>query len=398
MNKEFSTFSSPRKLLFGIGAVKNIGTELSELGAKNVFIVCDPIATEVGLIDPILSSLEDLDIEYGIWDNAEPEPFSPSVQDALDEARENEYDSVIGVGGGSTMDTGKMVALLLDKEKDVRDYFSEPLPSRSVPFILAPTTSGTGSEVSNCTIIGDPKEDFKHALYSSDLYPDIAIVDPLLAKTAPPDLTARSGSDALSHAIEAYVSKNSNPITDMFAERAIRLVNEHLRSAYSNGENMEARLGMAKSSLFAGLAFGNAGTVIGHALGYAHAYLHHSPHGVSVSVTQPYAMEYNIISNMEKFARIASLLGEETEKYSLREAAFQAPKAYLKLLVDLDMPTNLKDMGATKADISEIANNVFDSKAHVSRNPREVTEEGMKKVVERSLTGALEEKLQKRGE
>lgn len=258
---------------------------------------------------------------------------------------------------------------------------------------MAPTTSGTGSEVSDCAIIGDPEEDFKHALYSSDLYPDVAVIDPSLSKTAPPNLTARSGTDALSHAIEAYVSKKSNPITNMFAEKAMKLVNEHLRPAYANGDDMEARLGMAKASLFAGLAFGNAGTVIGHALGYAHNYLHHRPHGLSVSVTQPYAMEYNAISNIEKFARIASLLGEEVKNISLRKAAFQAPKAYLKLLMDLDMPINLKSMGATEDDISEIANNVFDSEAHVSRNPREVTEEGMKRVVERSLSGALEGEL-----
>lgn len=383
------SFESPRKIIFDKGAVEEIGSEVENWGAEKVFIVCDPIVTEAELISPVLQSLDDSNVSYEIWDEAEPEPFSPSVQDALDKGRSADCDCVIGIGGGSTMDTAKVVSTLLDKDAKVREYFTKSLPSRNIPLILAPTTSGTGSEVSNCAIVGDPEEGFKHALYSSDLYPNIALIDPLLTKTAPPELTARSGCDALSHAIEAYVSRKANPITDIFAVEAIRLVNKHLRAAYSNGDDMEARFGMSKASLFAGLAFGNAGTVLGHALGYAHTYIHHSPHGLSVSLTQPYAMEYNVISDFSKFAEIARLLGEKVDYLSLREAAFQAPKAYKKLLEDVDMPSNLKEVGADEDDISEIASNVFDSEAHIARNPRKVTEEGAKKVVSRAIEGEL---------
>jgi alcohol dehydrogenase len=385
------SFATAKKILFGTGAVEQLGREVKNIGAKKVAIIVGPVVKKAGILDKITSILEKGGTDYAVWDKVEAEPSLESGEAAIQFAREGKYDGVIGLGGGSAMDTAKAAAVSITNPGTLGGWVKKVFEKPLAPLALIPTTSGTGSEVSNAAVFATPE--VKYVLYSSLMYPDIALVDPELTRTVPARTTANTGIDVLCHAIEAYVSLKANPITDALALEAISLVVENLRAAYAYGDNMEARTGMSLASLMAGLAFGNAGTVIGHACGYAYVYPateFHFPHGYSIAITMPYVLEYNAISNLPKHATIAEILEEPTSGLSLREAAFRSAVAFKKLLGDLNMPTSIKDVGVTKDMIPSIAKNVFKSKAHVARNPRKVTEEGMVRLFGKAYEGKLE--------
>ena len=391
MSQLLKAYSSAmaRKILFGMGVAGRTGEEAKTIGATKALFVTDHTVVGMGLLGKVTRSLEDQSISYEIWAEAESEPSVENAQAAVDKVREGSFDLLVGIGGGSALDVTKTAAIVAKQRGNVREYLGVTLPKPEIPFILIPTTAGTGSEVSNGAVLAVVEEAFKYVIYSPLMYPEVAIVDPEMSSTMPPGLTAHTGVDALTHAIEAYVSRQASPFTDIFAVEAIKLVNEHLRTAYTNGENMEARYGMAKASLFAGLAFGNAGTVLGHAAGYAHAHIHHLPHGSSVAVTEPYVLEYNAFADMEKHASVAWLLGEDVSGLPKRDAALRAAVAFRKLLRDLNMPTSLKEVGVEREQMPEIVDRVFKSRAHVARNPRKITKEDMVRLFEKAYEGIL---------
>ncbi len=384
-------FRTARKIVFGMGSVRQVGEEARRIGSKKAAIITDKGVIKAGIIDKVTESLERERVEYLIWDGVEAEPSLEVGEEAISFVRGEGCDSVIGVGGGSTLDTAKAAAASITNQGTLKDWVKTVFQRKPAPFILMPTTAGTGSEVSNVAIFATPK--VKYALYSPLMYPDVALVDPELTRTLPPPLTARTGIDALCHAIEAYISLEANPITDALALEAIRLIMKSLRSAYVNGENMEARRDMSYAALIAGLAFGNAGTVLGHACGYAYVYPAtsiHLPHGYAIGVTMPYVLEYNAISNLQKHLTITQLLGEPITGLSLRDAAHRCALAFKKLLVDLDMPASLREVGIEEGMIPSIAKNVFRSPKHVARNPRKVTEEDMVKLFRKAYEGTLD--------
>jgi len=297
---------------------------------------------------------------------------------------------VIGVGGGSTLDVAKLTAVAGGEKVKALDLMGKKLPERKCGLILCPTTAGTGSEVTKLAVFKIPGREVKYVFDDKSLYADTALVDPKLTISAPPHVTASSGIDALCHAIEAYTSLYSNPVSDMFAERAFRTIPNALREAYANGGNVKARIQMAFASLLAGIAFNSAGTALGHALGYTHNHIHNSPHGRSVGITMPYVLQYNAIANLEKHARIARALGERGE--SLRDTALKAGMGFAKLLKDVGIPYRLSDVGASEDDVEEIVKRIFLSEKQVQRNPRIVRKEEVREVVRRSINGLLWEK------
>ena len=388
---EIHSFKTAKKILFGRGAVRKVGEEARRLGAKKIAIITDQGVREAGIANKVAEILDKDHLDYGIWDGVEPEPSVKVGEDAIRFVREERCDGVVGVGGGSTLDTAKVAAVSITNPGTLEGWVRVVFEKPPAPFILIPTTAGTGSEVSNVAIFATPE--VKYALYSPHMYPDVALVDPELTVTLPASITARTGVDALCHGIEAYLSLEASPITDCLALESIRLVIENVRAAYANGENMEARTGMSLAALIAGLAFGNAGTVIGHACGYAYVYpatRFHFPHGLAIGTTMPYVLEYNAISNLKKHATIAELLGGSIAGLSLRDAAFRCASDFKKILIDLDMPTSLKEVGITKDMIPLIAQNVFRSTKHVARNPRKITEKDMVKLFTNAYEGKLE--------
>jgi alcohol dehydrogenase len=384
------TFSTAQKVIFGSGSISQIADEAKRLGGTKVAVITDPGIVQVGL-DKELTKYLLKDVEYDVWGNVEAEPSLSCCQQAIEYILEGGYDCIIGFGGGSSLDVAKATAVMLTNKGKLTDYLGKPDTISHPPgrLILCPTTAGTGSEVSNAAVFAVPEEKIKYVLYSSLLYPNTAILDPALTKTMPPRITADTGVDALCHAIEGYVSLNSSPLTDMFSEKAIKLISENLRAAYSHGENMLARENMLLAAYLAGLSFGNAGTVLGHAFGYAYGFELHIPHGLSIGITMPYVLEYNAIADLTKHATIAALLGENIKTLPLREAAFKASLAFKKLLTDLNFPTSVKEVGVAEDMIPKLAENVFKSASHVARNPRRITKEDMIELFGRAIEGRL---------
>ena len=383
-------FRTAKKILFGIGTIEQVGSELGSAGASNAVIITDKTIREAGWPDKVQAALDAGGIRSTVWDEAEAEPSAEVGQKAIEFTRAGGFDGVVGLGGGSAMDIAEGAAVSLTNEGDLMGWIKEGFNNALAPLALCPTTAGTGSEVSDTAVFATPE--LKVGLVSSMLYPNVAIVDPQMTVSMPAAVTANTGIDVLCHAIEGYQSIQANPLTDALALESMRLVNQHLRAAYCNGADMEAREGMALASLLAGIVMGNADTTIGHACGYAFVYpatkLHY-PHGYAIAITLPYVMEYNAVAQFEKHATIAEVLGENTEGLSLRDAAFLAPMAFKKLLVDLDLPTSLKAVDVEKDMIRMLARNVLKSPNHCHRNPREVTEDGMITLFEHAYEGKL---------
>ena len=383
-------FRTAKKILFGTGTIDQVGSELKGAGATHTVVITDKTIAAAGWAQKVQTALNAAGIRSAVWDGAEAEPSVEVGEAAIDFTRGGGFDSVVGLGGGSSMDIAKGAAVSLTNEghimRWIKDGFKRPL----APMALCPTTAGTGSEVSDTAVFATPE--LKVGLVSSMLYPDVAIVDPGLTVSVPGPVTANTGIDALCHAIEGYQSVQANPLTDAIAIESMRLVNKYLRRAYCKGSDMEAREGMALASLLAGIVMGNADTTIGHACGYAYVYpatkLHY-PHGYAIAITFPYVMEYNALAQLEKHAMIAEVLGEETEGMSLRDAAYVAPMAFKTLMQDLGLPTSLKEVGVEKSMIPMIANNVLKSPNHCRRNPREVTEAGMIELFTHAYEGTL---------
>ncbi len=390
-NMKTFSFSTARKIIFGLGAVEQLSEELQNLGAKKIAIITDEVIKQSGILDKVINQLKEGGFKYTVWDKAETEPSVAGGEAAIEFTRKGNFDSVIGVGGGSVLDNAKVSALSITNTGTLSEWLKSVFQNPPASLVLMPTTAGTGSEVSNAVAFSTPQG--KAVLFSNLMFPALALVDPEFTMTMPATVTANAGVDTFCNGMEAYVSLNATPITDAFALQTMQLVAENLRDAYACGDNVEARTNMSLAALLGGLAFGTAGTVLGHACAYAYSYPAtdiHLPHGYAVAIITPYTMEYNAIANQMKYATIARILGEPVEEMSLRDAAFQSALAFKKLLKDLDIPASIKTTGVTKDMIAAISQNVFQSPAHIARNPRKVTEEGMVRLFENAYEGKLD--------
>jgi alcohol dehydrogenase class IV len=367
------------RIKFGFGVASEIGYDLKQLGIENCIIITDPILVQIGTVDKIVQFIEDQDIGVLIWDKVEPEPSMNSMQDCIDEFKESNFDGVVAIGGGSCIDSAKVIDLILTHGGKIRDYMAPPfgagqkIPGPSKPLIAVPTTAGTGSETTPVSVISFPKKKVKGALFCG--IPTLGILDPLLTVTMPPSVTANTGMDALVHAIEAYwvrpytsrpkpktplersVYTGATELTDIFAERAIEFIGKYLRRAVFNGNDLEARSNMLLASFLAGAAFSNAGVSLVHAMALIVGGQFHVPHGVSNAVLLPPSIEFNIPGAPERFARIAQLLGENIEGLSVIYAAKKSVKAIIQLSKDIGIPYGLESapFNVKEEDIPRLA-------------------------------------------
>jgi alcohol dehydrogenase class IV len=301
-------------------------------------------------------------------------------------AKKSGADLVVGLGGGTSLDTAKAVAMLMRNEGSLEDYLGIGLvKQRGVPSILIPSTAGTGAEITPNALFYVPAARDKKAVVSPLTIPDVAIVDPLLTLTVPPTVTAATGMDALSHAVEAYTSQNASPMTDLYALEAIRLIGIHLRTAVANGSDLAARDGMAKASMYAGIAIGNAGTNIVHALAYPLQGQHRVTHGVANSLLLPYGMEFNALSNLTKFASVAEALGEPIAGLSPRSAAAKSAEACRLLSLDVGIPQTLREVGIKVEHIADLVEGAMKVTRLLANNPRQVRLEDVKAILEKAL-------------
>lgn len=372
------------EVIFGNGAIEHAGESCLRLGATNVFIVSDPGVIEAGWLDVVIRSCKQANLQYTVFSDVTMNPKDVEVEKGCKAYIENECDAIIGIGGGSPLDVAKAVAILVTNGGKIRDYegvnkIRKPLP----PQVMIPTTAGSGSEVSQFSVIVDTLGQKKMTIISKSLIPDIAIIDPETLSTKNAHLTASTGLDVLTHGIEAYVSLAATPLTDVQAKNAISLVSEYLRPSVASKINKEAKTKMAMASLQAGLAFSNAILGAVHAMSHAVGGKYPVLHGDINSILLPHVMEYNLLANPKKFADIAAFLGVDIRGLSHMEAGRKAIECIKQLTMEIDAPQRLSDIGLEKDEIPHMSLVALDDACMIT-NPRDVTAEDIEEIFRRA--------------
>ncbi len=370
----------------GLGALKNLSVEVAALKAKKILIVTDQGLIDAGLVNQIQEVLDEAGIHNAVFKDVEADPRYEIVADCVAKIRSEDVDLIVGFGGGSPIDIAKVSAVMATNEGPISEYFGIDLvPQPGLPTIIIPTTAGTGSEVTPIAILSDHTEKLKKGIVSSYLFPSVALLDPELTLGLPPDVTAATGMDALIHAIESYTSKNASSLSDLLASQAMNLISRNIRTAFADGSNLTARSNMLEGSLLAGMAFCNAGVTAVHAFAYPIGAEFHIPHGVANSIMLTPVMEFNKLGNLEKFARIADYLGENTAGLSTRDAANTAVEAMRNLAADLKIPGHLSEFGIEEKHIPELAEGVMKVTRLLANNPRYLTRQDAEDIYRRVL-------------
>lgn len=386
MMTKVNNFLSPTKIILGNGAVSQVGDEARKLGGKKALIVTDQGVIKADLVSGVEESLKAQKVNFGIFDKVEAEPPARIVDECARIIGEQGYDIVIGIGGGSSLDVAKGAAVVAVNGGKILDYAGmDMVPRRGLPKILIATTAGTGSEVTRISVITDEADNLKKAVYSDFNLADVAIVDPKMTLSMPPVVTADTGMDALVHAIEAYVSVNATPFSDILAIEAITLIAENLPAAYAKGNNMEARFNMAFAASLAGMAFTSGGLGVVHALSNPLGTEYHLTHGRANAVMLPYVVDCNKIGNLSKYARITQAMGENIEQLSAYEAGEKLVNSLLKLLEILGISSKISTYGVTKEDIPRLTDRTMKITRLFVWNPRDLMEEDVKNIYTNAL-------------
>lgn len=348
LEMSFHQLLMPSNILYGKDSFGEIGKLAKDLGQK-VLIISDPIMEKIGNVELCEKYLQEENVPYATYLGVDSEPTDIHVDEALAICREEGCDVVIAVGGGSCIDTAKAVAVLVTNSGHIRDYYggTKAFDKKPLPLIAVPTTAGTGSEVTAVTVITDTKHDIKMMLKQPELMPAVAIVDPMLTLSCPRNVTAATGVDALCHAIEAFVSKCSQPVTDTLALKAIELITGSIRKAYETGNDIEARNNMALGSMLAGMAFSNASVTLVHGMSRPIGAMFHVPHGISNAMLLPAVLEFTKGEAIDRLSTVARLVLPETKELLDHEAVEELINEVKQLCMDLHIP-NLKKWGIDK--------------------------------------------------
>jgi alcohol dehydrogenase class IV len=388
MNEDIYALEMPKKTYFGVRAVEKVREAVKELNVSNALIITDKGVINTGLVDALMKELSSTTVKTSIFDEAEPEPTVESIEKAVKYLKEiKDVNFIIAVGGGSVMDTAKcanVVAMNGGSILDYEDDIENPRPIRKLlPLIAVPTTAGTGSEASIWAVFTDTKRKLKTSTADPKLIADVAILDPNMTKTMPPTLTAATGMDAFTHAIEAYVSTYANPITDAFSIQAIKLIAENLRTAVEDGENMEARTNMILASFMAGSAFSNSSLGIVHTMAEALGGFYRISHGITNTLILPHVMDFNLSANVEKFMKIAEFMGEDVKGLDVNKASKKSVSAVKELSRDIRLPQTLREVGVKREDFPALVEMTF-KWANESGNPREVSKKQLRELYEKA--------------
>lgn len=381
------TFHTAGQLVFGRGAAAQLGELAARIKLRRVWLVADRPLVDAGLVEQVRGPLEAAAIEVALFAGGQPEPSLALADQCLAEAKRFAPDGVLGLGGGSNMDLAKIVATLLAHGGASRDYVGEDrVPGPIVPLVCVPTTAGTGSEVTAASVLTDTAQQIKVGVLSNYMRPRLAVVDPLLTVSCPAKVTADSGIDALTHAIEAYtavdnetfplpdgertVYQGRHPLGDCLAEQAIGLIGRHLVRAVREPSNLDAREGMALAATVAGMAFSNVGVALVHAMEYPVGGAVHCSHGAGNGLLLPYVMRYNLPARVPQFARIAQLLGEDVAGLDQAAAAERAIAAVERMKSAIGIPARLRELGVGQEQLRGFAEKTFGIKRILRVNPR----------------------------
>lgn len=412
------TWAAP-SLKFGLGAVAEIGEDLQALGVGNVLVITDPGVAASGVPDRVVHAVKQAGLDAAVFDGVAVEPTDASIEEAVAFARSGSWDGYVAVGGGSAMDTAKAVNLLTTHDGTLMDYIAPPIGGGRVPnqplkpLIAVPTTAGTGSEATSICVVDLLNLRLKAGISHPRLRPVLAVVDPLTNMTVPPEVTAASGMDVLTHAAESYTALSfdarpafpnaaaraafcgANPISDVWCEKAMELVGTHLRRAVMNGNDLSARYGMAYASAVTGMGFGNAGTHIPHANAYpiAGAVEDHQaagypempmvPHGQAVAATAMAAFRFTYPSNPERHLKAAELIGGRPVDPD--EGAEALPRVLRELLCDIGMPNGIRAFGYTESHLERLVSGTMQQSRQLSVVPRPLTPEAAERIFRESL-------------
>ncbi|MDA3625679.1 iron-containing alcohol dehydrogenase [Saccharopolyspora sp. WRP15-2] len=404
-NDTVFTWAAP-PLKFGLGALDEIGGELAASRARRVLVLTDPGVRNTGIPARVQDRIRAAGIECEVFDDVAVEPTDVSIDLAVKWAREKDWDAFVAVGGGSTIDTAKAVNLLTTHDGELLDYVTPPIGAGRVPdgpvkpLIAVPTTAGTGSESTTICVVDLLSMHLKAGVSHPRLRPTLALVDPLTTVSMPSQVTAASGMDVLSHALESYTAVRfdtkpapadpmrrpafcgSNPISDVWCEMALKLVGSHLRAAVHNGRDLDARYQMALASTYAGTGFGNAGTHLPHANAYpiagmAQGYRAHGypempmvPHGQAVAATAPAVFAWTYPADPERHLRAAELLSGAT--FTRTDGAEALPHVLRELMADIDMPSGLSAFGYGEHHIESLVDGTLKQTRQLAVVPRQL--------------------------
>lgn len=384
MMKDFSVFF-PTRIIFGLKTAEKIGETALEMGISNILVVTDEVFSRVPVFEKIIDRISDVRINCRIFNKLNGEPDTEIAEEGAGFLKEGETDGILGLGGGSSMDLAKALSVLATNKGSVGAYMGVNLVREPpLPLIVMPTTAGSGSEVTRVAVLTDHKKKFKGAIVSNLIPPRAAIMDPGFLTTLPPRVIAETGIDALCHAIEAFYSLGSNPISDILARDAITRIASNLRALVANPQNVTAAGNMLLGSMLAGAAFLNTGVGNVHAMAHALGSYYHLSHALSVAVLLPYVMEHNLNACMERFAEMAAAMGADIKGLSLREAARKAVDEVRCLLADVGMPGKMSELQVTDAHFKEMAADAAKSPPYFS-NPRRCTMEELVGLYRKAL-------------
>jgi len=363
---------------FGPGSRKVIPNEIKRRGFKKIFVVTDKELIKHGVAEGVLSVLDEAGLLYEVYDNVKPNPTISNVQSGVAAFKNSAADVIVAIGGGSPIDTAKAIGIIANNPEfsDVKSLEGvAPTKQKTVPIIAVPTTAGTASEVTINYVITDEDSVKKMVCVDPNDIPILAVVDPELMVTMPKGLTAATGLDALTHAIEGYLTKGAWEMSDMFEIKAMELIAKHLEKAVHEPSNMEARNGMALAQYIAGMGFSNVGLGIVHSMAHPLGAFYDTPHGVANALLLPFIMEFNASACLEKYRDISKALGVKgVDSMSPQQAADAAIAEVKRMALSTGIPKSLRDINVKEADLPKLAEAAFKDVC-TPGNPRQVTVE-----------------------
>ncbi len=383
------TLFNAGRIVGGAGSLAKLPELAAEFGARRVLIVSDKGVAAAGLVEPARAALAKAGLEVQLITDTPPEPEVKDVEAVLAAAREvGGADLVVGIGGGSAMDVAKIVAVLLKYPMPLRAVLDKraTIPARGLPTVMVPTTAGTGSEATPNSIILVPEDELKVGIVSALLMPDAVILDPLLTLTLPPSITASTGMDALTHAIECYCSKKGNPFSDLYGLEAIRLIAGSIRRAFENGrEDVQARADMLLGAFYGGVCIAASSTTAVHALAYPLGGKYRVAHGLSNAMLLPTVMEFNLEGSEARFAAMARAMGLPVQGLADRAAGERFVAALHDLNADLGIKSDLRPLGVTEADLDGLVDGAAKVTRLLDNNPRPMSRAQMRAIYARLI-------------
>lgn len=381
-----SSFQSADKIIFGVNSIESLGEILNNYNVSKTLIVTDKGVYGAGLIKKPKEIIESAGIIIDVISNVRPEPPIALVKELLKKIKDNEYDMLIGIGGGSSMDATKILSVLITNDEPLENFLGiEKIRKPGIPTLLIPTTAGTGSEVTPNAIVTDLNKHLKIGIVSRYLIATVVILDPTMTLGLPKHITASTGIDALTHSLESYISKKANLLSDMFSLKSIGLILKSIRTAYEDGSDINARNDMLIGSLLGGMALTSAGTAGVHALAYPLGGRYGVPHGIANSMMLIPVLQYNMTSVIDKIADIADLLDFDTDGFSVKDKAETVLEYLESLIHDLNIPADLKEYGVEFSHLDDIADAAMKVTRLLDNNPKKLSREEIKNLYAKLL-------------